>query len=302
MLQLAPRVKLDEMNISTGKKVRLHRLLYEHGPANGTLLLLPIDQGVEHGPIDFFDNPESVDPEYQYKIALEGGFSGIALHVGLAEKYQKKYAGKVPLVLKLNGRTNIPSDAHAFSPQTGSVEDALRLGADAVGYTLYVGSPAQDADIIQLSAIREECERFGMPLIIWSYPRGESIEKKGGKDSLYAIDYASRLAAEMGADIVKLNVPKVDGPKNGETPSPYGDLQISLGDALAKIVKSAGKTFVIFAGGSKLSDEDLLSKARMTMEAGASGLIFGRNVWQRPHDQALHIAHQIRDILNEFAG
>lgn len=302
MLRLAPRIKLDDMDINTGKKVRLHRLLYEHGPANGTLLLLPIDQGMEHGPVDFFDNPDSIDPEYQFRIALEGGFSGIALHIGLAEKHLKNYAGKVPLVLKLNGRTNIPSDKHAFSPQTASVEDAVRLGAEAVGYTLYVGSPAQDADFIQLAAIREDAERLGMPLIVWSYPRGESIEQKGGKDSLYAVDYAARVASELGADVVKLNAPKVDGAKIQESPPPYNDLRIGLEDAIAKVVRSAGRTLVIFAGGSKIGDDDLLNKARMAMNAGASGLIFGRNVWQRPHDQALQIAGKIREILSEFSG
>lgn len=302
MLRLAQRVKLEDMDISIGKKVRLHRLLYEHGPANGTLMLLPIDQGLEHGPIDFFDNPDSVDPEYQFRIALEAGFSGIALHIGLAEKYLRRYAGRVPLVLKLNGKTTIPSDKYAFSPQTASVEDAARLGADAVGYTLYVGSPAQDADIIQLMAIREEADRLGMPLIIWSYPRGEAIEKKGGKDSLYALDYAARVGAELGADVVKLNFPKLENPNAKDAPAPYDELNISLTEALAKMVRSAGKTLVIFAGGSKAGDEDLLSKVRMAMEAGGTGLIFGRNVWQRPHEQALAITRRFKDVLNEFAG
>lgn len=301
MLRLAPRIRLEDMDINTGKKVRLHRLLYGHGPANGTLLLLPIDQGLEHGPIDFFDNPDSIDPEYQFRIALDGGFSGIALHVGLAEKHLRRYAGKVPLVLKLNGKTAIPADAHAFSPQTATVEDAVRLGADAVGYTLYVGSPAQDADFIQLMAIREEAERLGMPLIIWSYPRGESVEKKGGRDSLYALDYAARVAAELGADVVKLNFPKLDDPKTKDSPAPYSELKMSLSEALVKMVRSAGRTLVIFAGGSKIGDEDLLNKARMAMGAGATGLIFGRNVWQRSHEQALTITRRIHEILKEFS-
>ncbi|MDP1808701.1 MAG: fructose-bisphosphate aldolase, partial [Actinomycetota bacterium] len=140
MLRTTARVRLDDLDVNLGKRVRLHRLLYEHGPANGTLLLLPIDQGLEHGPVDFFDNPDSLDPEFQFRLAVEGGFSGIALHFGLAQKYLRRYAGKVPLVLKVNGKTTIPSDSCAFSPLTGSVEDAVRLGADAVGYTLYVGS------------------------------------------------------------------------------------------------------------------------------------------------------------------
>ncbi len=300
MLRTTPRVRLDDLDVSTGKRVRLHRLLYEHGPANGTLLLLPIDQGLEHGPVDFFANPDSVDPEFQFRLALEGGFSGIALHVGLAEKYLRRFAGSVPLVLKVNGKTTIPSDRHAFSPQTASVEDAVRLGADAVGYTLYVGSPVQDADMIQFATIREEAEKFGMPVIMWAYPRGEAIDGKGGRDSLYAIDYAARVACELGADIVKLNVPKLDHSKIADQPAPYHEWKPSLPEAVAKIVASAGRTLVIFAGGSKVGDEDLLNKARLVMESGAAGLIFGRNVWQRPYNEAMAITRRIRELMNEF--
>ena len=111
------RPELEELDLSLGKRTRLHRLLYEHGPGNGTLLFLPIDQGLEHGPIDFFPNPSSADPDYQCRLAKEGGYSGIVFHIGLATKYMKAYAGAVPLVLKLNGKTNIPSDAEAFSAQ-----------------------------------------------------------------------------------------------------------------------------------------------------------------------------------------
>ena len=173
------RPTFDEMNLSTGKRTRLHRLMYEHGPANGTLMMLPIDQGLEHGPIDFFDNPEAIDTDWIYRLAVEGNFSGIALHIGLAEKYQQKYAGRVPLLLKVNGKTNIPPDDDAFSPMTSSVEDAVRLGADAVGYTLYVGSPAQDLDIAQCNEVRRECDRYGMPLVMWAYPRGVGGQSQG---------------------------------------------------------------------------------------------------------------------------
>lgn len=300
MLRTTSGTRLDDLDINLGKRVRLHRLLYEHGPANGTLLLLPIDQGLEHGPVDFFDNPDSVDPEFQFRLALEGGFSGIALHIGLAEKYLRGFAGRVPLVLKLNGRTAIPSDKHAFSPQTASVEDAVRVGADAVGYTLYVGSPAQDADFLQLMEVRDDAVKFGMPLIVWAYPRGEAVEAKGGRDSLFAVDYAARVACELGADVVKLNAPKLEHAKVADQPSPYNEWKPSLHEAISKLVASAGRTMVIFAGGSKVGDEDLLDKARLVMECGASGLIFGRNVWQRPYPEAMAIIGRIRDMINEF--
>ena len=300
MLTKVTRPTIDDLALSPGKRARLHRMLYEYGPGNGTLLFLPIDQGIEHGPVDFFDNPDSIDPEYEYKLALEGNYSGIALHYGLAAKYFSKYAGKVPLLLKINGKTNIPSDDESFSPLTGSVEDAVRLGADAVGYTLYVGSPRQDADIKQLTDVRHDCERYGMPLVVWSYPRGKAVKEKGGQDSLYAVDYAARMACELGADIVKLNVPKPE--PNEQEPKPYNTLSLSEADALRKVVKSAGRTLVLISGGSKIGDDDLLHKARLAMDAGVTGLIFGRNLWQRPLDDALKITGRIHDMLKQYSA
>lgn len=294
---MSPRPRLDDLHLSIGKRARLYRLLYEHGPGNGTMLLLPIDQGLEHGPVDFFANPEALNPEYQARLALEGGYSGIVFHIGLAEKYMPKYAGKVPLVLKLNGKTNIPPDDEAFSPQTATVEDAVRLGADAVGYTLYVGSPAQDQDFIQFMQIRAEAERFGMPVIVWAYPRGWAVEEKGGRESLYAVDYAARVADELGADVVKLNVPDFESEKNLESPKPYNTLKLDYAQAVRKVVESAGKTMVLFSGGSKIGDEDLLEKARICMEAGATGLIFGRNMWQRPYHEGLALTEKIKEIM-----
>ncbi len=293
------RPTLDELHLSLGKRTRLHRLMYEHGPGNGTMLLLPIDQGLEHGPVDFFPNPPCADPDYQCRLALEGGYSGIVFHIGLAQKYMRDYAGQVPLVLKLNGKTNIPPDDWAFSPQTATVEDAVALGADAVGYTLYVGSPAQGDDFVQLMNIRADCDRYAMPLIIWSYPRGEAIGTKGGRDSLYAVDYAARVANELGADVVKLNVPKFENPRNAESPKPYNTLykEMDYASAVAKVIASAGRTMVLFSGGSKISDEDLLEKARICMQQGATGLIFGRNMWQRPFEEGLAMTARIKEMM-----
>src|SRR3954452_6518894 len=139
--------------LSPGKRTRLRRLLFEFGPGKGTLLLLPIDQGIEHGPRDFFPNPASKDPEYQFRLAAEAGYSAIACQIGLAEKYYPDYAGQVPLLLKINAKTEIPSSDNAFSPLNASVEYAVRLGAVDVGYTLYVGSPRQDEDLHQLKGV-----------------------------------------------------------------------------------------------------------------------------------------------------
>lgn len=297
--QRVQRPSLDDLDLPLGKRVRLHRLLYGHGVGNGTLLVLPIDQGVEHGPVDFFENSAALDPEFQWQLALEGGYNAIACHWGLARQYMRRYAGRVPLILKINGKTNIPSDDEPFSPLTASVEDAVTLGADAIGYTLYVGSPRQQEDIAQLTRVREACEKWGMPLILWGYPRGRAIEQKGGRDSLYAVDYAARLAHELGADVVKLNVPK-KSERDAQQPKPYSHLEWDYPSGVRRVVASAGRSLVLFSGGSKISDEDLLEKARTTMEQGAAGLIFGRNMWQRPMEDALEITGRIKDILRRF--
>jgi len=295
-----PRPTLSRLGLGPGKMTRLKRLLYQHGPGGGTLLVLPIDQGLEHGPVDFFTNPDALDPQYQYDLAHEGKFSAIALHIGLAEKYFHEYAGDVPLILKLNGKTTIPGDAQAFSPLTGTVEDAVRLGADAVGYTVYVGSPAQDRDFLQFTQVRQDAQRLGMPLIVWAYPRGEAVGKKGGKESLYAIDYAARVAHELGADIVKLNYP-VASEKDADSPPPYNTLRLSPSEAFRKVVQSAGRSLVLVSGGEKVDDAELLRKVRSSMDAGATGIIFGRNLWQRPRAEALRLTRELHAIFREYA-
>jgi fructose-bisphosphate aldolase, class I len=283
--------------LSPGKRTRLRRLLFEFGPGNGTLMLLPIDQGIEHGPRDFFPNPASKDPDYQFRLAAEAGYSALACQIGMASKYYPDYAGQVPLILKVNGKTDIPSSGQALSPCNASVEDAVRLGADAVGYTLYVGSPRQEEDLAQLRGVREDCDRFGMPLVIWAYPRGEAIDGKGGRDSFYAIDYAARMAMEMGADVVKLNMPKIDPEKDKDAPAPYNELEVDQAEAIRHCVESAGRSLVVLSGGSRVDDETVLLHCREIMEAGGTGVIFGRNVWQREWSDALEIIAQIKETL-----
>lgn len=291
---------IDKGVYSQGKSVHLYRIFYEHGPANGTGLFLPIDQGLEHGPVDFFPNPPSVDPDFQCRLALEGNYSAIVFQPGPSRKYMRDYVGRVPLVYKLNGKTNVPADDEAFSPLTGTVEEACQLGADAVGYTLYVGSPAQDRDFAQLTAVRRESDRLGMPLIVWSYPRGKAIKGKGGRDSLYAVDYAARVACELGADVVKLNLPKFVDEDLPNQPKPYGEIRLEAKEAMAKVVESAGRVPVLVSGGSKISDEDLMAKAGDCLEAGVVGLIFGRNMWQRPFDEALAMTKRIHQLMAEY--
>lgn len=294
---MSTRPSLVQLGLSTGKKARLHRILHQHGLRNGTALFLPYDQGLEHGPRDFFANPGASDPRYILRLAVEGGFNGIAIQIGLAEKFYWDYAGEVPLLLKLNGKTDIPSDAEALSPVHASVAEAVRLGADAVGYTLYVGSPAQERDFAQLRQIRYDAEEAGMPLVVWAYPRGAAIEAKGGKDSFYAVDYAARTASELGADVVKVNFPHPE--RRADVKKEY-DAEFSSQEAIAAVVRSANRTLLLVSGGEKVGDEAMLEKARQSMEAGATGLIFGRNVWQRPHEESLRFVAALREVLSKY--
>mgnify|MGYP001592062125 CR=1 FL=1 len=299
---------LDDFKFSAEKKKKMLEMLYDHGPGNGTLLVLPIDQGLEHGPMDFFANPDAKNPEFQFKLAIEGGYSAIACHIGIAEKHWVNYKGKIPLILKVNGKTAIPSDDEAFSPLTSTVEDAVRLGATAVGYTLFVGSPAQDRDIAQLNKVRLECRKNDLPLVVWSYPRGKDVQDKGDRDSLYSVDYAARIAMELGADIVKLNTPKkLSGEKlekykaflsKKEETKPYIELEnASDEERMRRVVESAGRTFVIVSGGGKVGDKDLVKRSEYCVKAGVTGFVYGRNMWQRPYKEALEMTRQIKEML-----
>jgi fructose-bisphosphate aldolase, class I len=174
------------------------------------------------------------------------------------------------------------------------VDDAVRLGADAVGYTLYVGTPAQEHDLEQYRRVRADAHRLGMPLIVWAYPRGSAIEAKGGKDSFYAVDYAARTASELGADVVKVTFPH---PEKRASVKPEYDAEFSTQQAIDTVVRSANRTLVLVSGGTRAGDEAMLAKARESMEAGATGLIFGRNVWQREHGESLRLVDQLKQIL-----
>jgi class I fructose-bisphosphate aldolase len=292
------RPALVGTGLPPGKHARLHRILFQHGLRNGTALFLPYDQGLEHGPRDFRANPAASDPRYVLRLAVEGGFNGVVLQIGLAERFAWEYAGEIPLVLKLNGKTDIPPDDTPLSPLHASVEDAVRLGADAVGYTLYVGTPEAEADYAQLGRVRTDAERLGMPLIVWAYPRGWVVAEKGGRDSFYQVDYAARVASELGADVVKVNFPHPE--KHVGVPEEYRHGPVGAQAAIDAVVRSANRTLLLVSGGSRMGDDAMLEKARMSMEAGATGLIFGRNVWQREYAESVRFVERLREILAEY--
>jgi class I fructose-bisphosphate aldolase len=236
---------------------------------NGKTLLLAYDHGLEHGPSDFED--KSVDPAYVLNIAKEAGFNGIILQKGVAEKYYTDAYKDVPLIVKLNGKTNLYK-GEPISEQVCSVEEAKELGAAAVGYTIYIGSAFESKMFEEFGKIDEEANDLGLPVILWAYPRGKSVKKVTPK----LVAYAARVGLELGADFVKV---KYTGSVN----------------SFSKVVQDAGKCRVLCLGGSKTSDRRFLQLAKNALSAGAVGMAVGRNVWQ--HKEPLKISAALKAVV-----
>jgi len=251
---------MKDKHVHLGKLVR-----------NGKVLILAMDQGMEHGPRDF--NDKNINPEYVIDIACRGGFTGFAIHKGIARHYKENYSGKVPLVLKLNGRTAIVPKDEIYSSQVASVKEAAALGADAIGYTIYVGSPREADMFHEFGKIQEEADDYGLACVVWAYPRGKHVHDE---KSVEIVSYSARVALELGADVVKINYPgSVDGMKN--------------------VVAAAGRCRVISAGGSKQPDAEFIAKVKDIMAGNGAGLAVGRNVWQ--NENPMKITEEIKKAI-----
>lgn len=293
---------------STGEIARVRQMVRPSGRS----LILPYDQFIEHDNRHVDAESDAGNPDYIHKLAIDQHYNAVAIHYSLAKRYWAKVEGAVPLVVKVNGKTSIPSDAQALSTFTGRVEDAVRIGAIGIGYTLYYGSPRQGEDINQLTAVRTECERYGLPLIIWAYPRGEAVKAKGGKDTSYAIESAVRMSVEMGGTIIKANLPKPapDNFSDLDVPGYYKKLEPELQslekddahkgevERARRVVQAAQGVPILFSGGSPIGDDDLLRNARACIEGGAFGFIFGRNMWKRPYESAAIITKKLQEELD----
>jgi len=248
-------------------QIKLNKILKK-----GKALFLSYDQGLEHGPTSDF-NDKNVDPLYILNIAKKGGYQGIVFQKGIAEKYQSEIKkSKVPLILKLNGRTKIYK-GEPLSSQISTVEEAVRLGASAVGYTIYIGSEYEAEMIKDFEKIEKKAHEKGLPIVTWIYPRGKSVKNDVSREM---ISYAARVGLELGADIVKL--------KYGGKPK---DLRWA--------VESAGRTKVVVAGGTKKGEKEFLRQVKEIIKTGAIGLAIGRNVWQHP--KPMEITKKIKKIL-----
>jgi len=238
----------------------------------GRALYLAYDQGLEHGPESDF-NDKNVDPLYILNIAKKGRYNGVVFHKGIIEKYYEEIKkSKVPLVFKLNGKTKLVK-GEPISAKIAKVEEALKFGASAVGFTIYLGSKFEAEMIEQFEKIQRKAHEHGLPVIVWMYPRGEKVKNDTSREMM---SYAARAALEIGADIVKL---KYNGKKKD----------------MAWTVKSAGRTKVVIAGGVKKDEKTFLSQIKNVISAGAIGLAVGRNVWQHP--KPLELTKKIKKTI-----
>jgi len=237
----------------------------------GKALFLAYDQGLEHGPSDF--NDKNVNPRYILDIAKSGKYTGVIFQKGIAEKYNKEIKkSKVPLIVKLNGKTNL-FKGEPIARQLCTVEEAIRLGASAVGYTLYIGSGFEDEMLQEFEDIQRKAHSKKLPVIVWIYPRGKSVKGKRKEELMI---YAARTGLEIGADIIKIQY--------------FGKIE-----DLKWAVKSAGKAKIVIAGGIKKNEKELLNQTREIMNAGCIGLAIGRNIWQ--NKKPLEITKKISRIM-----
>ncbi|MGD8413975.1 MAG: class I fructose-bisphosphate aldolase [Candidatus Latescibacterota bacterium] len=284
-----------------GVRANLYRLLMTGRLAGtGKLVILPVDQGFEHGPArSFAVNPAGYDPEYHAKLAIAAGCNGYAAPYGSLEMVAHEYAGKIPLILKLNNHDSMVSEKDPIPAQTASVEDALRLGCVGIGFTIYPGSAWWREMYQQLRELAEEAREVGLAVIVWSYPRGTSLSKEGETAADIA-PYAAQVAAQMGAHVIKVKLPSSHIEKDPAR-KVYESEKIpveTMADRVRHVVQGAfdGRRIVIFSGGGKKGDDAVFDEIRAIRDGGGFGSIIGRNSFQRPWDEAIKFLGTIMDI------
>lgn len=283
-----------------GSKTNLARILM-HGRLGGTgkMVILPVDQGFEHGPArSFAKNPAGYDPHYHFQLAVDAGLNAFAAPLGMLETGADTFAGQIPLILKVNSCNSLACNDENFPTQaiTSSVDDALRLGCVAIGFTIYPGSGDAFNMMEQLSQMAEEAKAKGLAVVVWSYPRGGFLSKEG-ETAVDICAYAAHMAALLGAHIIKVK-PPTDGLELPEAKKVYEQENINistLADRIAHIRQACfnGKRLVIFSGGGAKSEEDVLKEIEAINQGGGNGSIIGRNVFQRPKDEALELLDKI---------
>ena len=285
-----------------GVLANMARLFYTGKLANtGKLIILPVDQGFEHGPARSFGKvPAGQDPRYHFQLAIESGCSAHAAPLGALETGAVEYAGQIPLILKLNNSDSLSKGGDPCPAITSSVSDALRLGCSAIGFTIYPGSAERNTMYEEIRELIEEARSVGLPSIIWSYPRGSGLSKDG-ELAIDVVAYGAHVACQLGAHIVKVKPPTAHV-EQGEAKKVYDAEKIpvqTLTERVRHVVQSCfgGRRVVIFSGGATKGDSEVLSEIKEINAGGGFGSIMGRNVFQRPKKEALGLLSNIMEVL-----
>jgi len=289
---------------NAGTRTNLARLL-NHGTLAGTgkLVILPVDQGFEHGPArSFAVNPGGYDPRYHFQLAIDAGCNAYAAPLGFLEGGAAEFAGQVPLILKLNNHDTLVDEKDPISAQTGSVKDALRLGCVGIGYTIYPGSAQSREMYQQLRELAEEAKAAGLVVVVWSYPRGSSLSKEG-ETAIDIVAYAAQIAAQLGAHLIKVKLPSAHI-EQAAAKKAYESAKVPIAtaaDRIRHVVQSSfdGRRVVIFSGGAKEDDQTFFNDVRAIRDGGGFGSIIGRNSFQRPKPDALKF---LGTVMKLYAG
>jgi class I fructose-bisphosphate aldolase len=289
---------------NAGTKTNLARLL-NGGKLGGSgkLVILPVDQGFEHGPArSFAPNPAGYNPHYHFQLAIDAGCNAYAAPLGFIEAGASQFAGRIPLILKLNNHDVLHDDKDPLPSVTGSVKDALRLGCSAVGFTIYPGSAHCHVMYEQLRAIAEEAKESGLAVVVWSYPRGAGLSKEG-ETAMDIVAYAAQIAAQLGAHIIKVKLPSAHL-EQAAAKKVYEAEQVptkTLSERVRHVVQSSfdGRRIVIFSGGAKSDEKSFFEEVRAIRDGGGFGSIIGRNSFQRPKADAIKF---LQTVMGIYAG
>ena len=269
----------------------------------GRLVILPVDQGFEHGPArSFAINPGGYDPTYHFQLAIDAGCNAYAAPLGFLEAGVAEFAGDIPLILKMNNHDVLNDEKDPLSAVTGSVKDALRLGCVAAGFTIYPGSANAQAMYQQCREMIAECKSYGLAAVVWSYPRGSSISKQG-ETGIDVVAYAAQIAAQLGAHVIKVK-PPTQHIEQAEAKKAYDKAAVprsTLAERVRHVVQSAfsGRRIVIFSGGATNENDDALyDEYRAIRDGGGFGSIIGRNSFQRAKPRALEFLSTVMKIYS----
>ncbi len=285
-----------------GTLTNLARLM-NHGRIGGSgkLVILPVDQGFEHGPArSFAKNPGGYDPRYHIELALESGCNAYAAPLGFIEAVARDYAGEIPLILKVNNSDTLYNPKAPISALTSNIDDALRLGCTGIGFTIYPGSTDRKQMYEEIAHASDEAKRAGLAVVVWSYPRGEQLSK-AGETAIDVIAYGAQIACQLGAHIVKVKPPSSHIEQEAAR-KVYESEKIkvdTMTDRIKHVVDScfAGRRIVIFSGGETKSTNELIDEVKQMAQGGGFGSIMGRNAFQRPKKEAIELLHRVQDAF-----